>query len=54
MIWRGLHEIGLTHLDCAELYNTEPEVGAAIKESGLPRSAFYITVDFRQLHRGPS
>lgn len=25
------------------MYNTEPELGAAIRESGLPRSSFFIT-----------
>jgi diketogulonate reductase-like aldo/keto reductase len=29
--------LGYTRLDGAELYNTEPEIGAAIKESGIPR-----------------
>lgn len=33
----------MLHLDGAELYNTEPELGVAIKESGLPRSSFFIT-----------
>ena len=35
--------LGYTHLDGAELYNTEPEIGAAIKESGIPREKLYIT-----------
>lgn len=34
---------GFLHLDGAELYNTEPELGVAIKESGLPRNSFFVT-----------
>lgn len=34
---------GYTHLDTAEVYNTEPEVGEAIKRAGVPRSELYIT-----------
>ncbi|BFZ64371.1 hypothetical protein YB2330_005514 [Saitoella coloradoensis] len=34
---------GFTHLDCAEVYNTETEVGQAIKESGVDRSKLFIT-----------
>jgi hypothetical protein len=36
-------KLGFNHIDCAELYNTEPEVGVAIKESGIPRQDFFIT-----------
>jgi diketogulonate reductase-like aldo/keto reductase len=35
--------LGYTHLDGAELYNTEPEIGAAIKESCIPPEKLYIT-----------
>jgi diketogulonate reductase-like aldo/keto reductase len=35
--------LGYTHFDGAELYNTEPEIGAAIKETGIPREELYIT-----------
>jgi len=35
--------LGYYHLDGAELYNTEPEIGAAIKESGIPREKLFIT-----------
>ncbi|OAG41014.1 hypothetical protein AYO21_04856 [Fonsecaea monophora] len=34
---------GYRHLDTAELYNTEREVGEAIKQSGVPVSEIYIT-----------
>ncbi|KAL9126114.1 MAG: hypothetical protein Q9217_004788 [Psora testacea] len=30
-----------THIDAAEVYNTEPEVGIAIKESKIPRENLY-------------
>ena len=36
-------KLGYRHLDGAELYNTEPEVGIAIKESGVLRKDFFIT-----------
>jgi len=34
---------GFVHLDCADSYGTEREVGTAIRESGLPREKFFIT-----------
>ncbi|KAH6839446.1 NADP-dependent oxidoreductase domain-containing protein [Chaetomium sp. MPI-CAGE-AT-0009] len=36
-------EKGFYHLDCAEMYGTEEEVGVAIKESGVPREKLFIT-----------
>jgi diketogulonate reductase-like aldo/keto reductase len=36
-------KLGYTHLDGAEVYKTEPEIGLAIKESGVPREKLYIT-----------
>ena len=36
-------KLGYRHLDCAESYGTEPEVGAAIKASGVPRDEFFVT-----------
>ncbi|KAL8735681.1 MAG: hypothetical protein Q9181_002744 [Wetmoreana brouardii] len=35
--------MGYYHLDGAEVYNTEPELGKAIKESGVDRSKLFIT-----------
>lgn len=35
--------LGYYHLDGAEFYNTEPELGAAIKESGVPREKLFVT-----------
>lgn len=34
---------GWYHLDCAEMYGTEEEVGVAIEESGVPREKLFIT-----------
>jgi len=34
--------LGYYHLDGAEVYNTEPELGAAIKESGVEREKLYV------------
>jgi diketogulonate reductase-like aldo/keto reductase len=36
-------KLGYTHLDNAELYNTEPEMGVAIKESKVDRANLFIT-----------
>lgn len=35
--------MGYTHLDNAESYNTEPEMGVAIKESKVERSKLFVT-----------
>jgi len=34
---------GYYHLDGAEIYNNELELGAAIKESGVPREKLFVT-----------
>ncbi|KAK3295119.1 NADP-dependent oxidoreductase domain-containing protein [Chaetomium fimeti] len=34
---------GLIHLDAADSYGTEREVGVAIKESGIPRDKLFVT-----------
>ena len=36
-------EAGFRHLDCAEMYDNEAEVGKAIKESGVPRQELFVT-----------
>lgn len=35
-------DIGIRHIDTAQMYGNEAAVGRAIRESGLPRNAFYI------------
>lgn len=35
--------MGYTHLDGAEVYNTEPELGEAIKESKVARDKLFVT-----------
>lgn len=37
---------GYRHLDCAWMYGVDGEVGAAIKESGIPRSEIFVTSKF--------
>ena len=36
-------KLGYYHLDGAERYSTEAELGAAIKESGVPREQLFVT-----------
>lgn len=35
--------LGYRHLDGAEVYGTEAELGVAIKESGIPREELFVT-----------
>lgn len=37
---------GYRHLDTAEVYTTQPEVAAAVKQSGIPREEFWITTKY--------
>lgn len=36
-------EIGYRHLDTAQTYGTESNVGKAVRQSGLPRDDFFVT-----------
>jgi len=36
-------KLGYVHLDGAEMYKTEGELGTAIKESGVPREKLFVT-----------
>jgi diketogulonate reductase-like aldo/keto reductase len=36
-------QLGIRHIDCAESYGTEREVGIAIQESGVAREELFIT-----------
>ncbi|GAB7361434.1 hypothetical protein MBLNU230_g1490t1 [Neophaeotheca triangularis] len=38
--------MGYRHLDCAWIYGVDGEIGAAIRESGVPRSELFITTKF--------
>lgn len=39
--------MGYHHLDSAEVYNTETELGIAIKESGVAREKLFVTTKVR-------
>jgi len=46
---------GYYHLDGAEIYNNELELGAAIKESGVPREKLFVTTKvFRNIQDIPN
>ncbi|KAK6462844.1 aldose reductase [Scheffersomyces coipomensis] len=36
-------DLGFTHIDGAEIYNTDLEIGEAIKKSGIKREDLYVT-----------
>jgi diketogulonate reductase-like aldo/keto reductase len=36
-------EIGYRHVDTAQMYGNEAEVGAALRGSGLPRGELFVT-----------
>ena len=40
---RAALAIGYRHIDSAELYGNESEVGAAIRDSGVPRGEIFVT-----------
>ena len=43
-------EIGYRHIDTAQSYDTEANVGEAIRRSGLPRSDFFVTTKVADTH----
>jgi len=45
--------MGYHHLDGAEAYGTEPELGKAIKESGIDRSKFFVTTKCTSVTENP-
>lgn len=36
-------ELGYRHIDTAQIYGNEAEVGQAIEESGVPRDELFVT-----------
>lgn len=43
---------GYRHIDTAEFYGNEEEVGKAIKDSGVPRKEIFVTTKIWNTHRG--
>lgn len=43
--------VGFHHIDTAQLYGNEKEVGIAIKESGLSRQDIFITTKYSHIHQ---
>jgi diketogulonate reductase-like aldo/keto reductase len=46
-------ELGYRHIDTAQAYGNEESVGKALRESGLPRDALFITTKFYPGNRDP-
>ena len=46
--------LGYRHIDTAEMYGNEDDVGAALAESGLPRDALFVTTKVWHDHLTPS
>lgn len=46
-------EIGYRHLDTAQDYYNEREVGEALRRSGLPRAEVFVTTKIARRHFGP-
>ena len=47
-------EVGYRHIDTAQTYNTEHEVGEAIRRSGLPRQEVFVTTKIAEENLGLS
>ena len=45
-------EIGYRHIDTAQTYESEDSVGAAIRDSGLPRNDFFVTTKVADYNLG--
>ncbi|VUC33542.1 unnamed protein product [Clonostachys rosea] len=43
---------GYRHIDCAQLYKSEAEVGAAVAESPVPREEIFLTTKIKQWRGG--
>ena len=47
-------EVGFRHIDTASAYGNEADVGDAVRESGLPPDAVWVTTKLRNVHQGAS
>ena len=50
---RDALEVGYRHIDTAEMYGNEAQVGAAIADSGLARDEVFITSKLNNPYHGP-
>ena len=50
---RDALEVGYRHIDTAEMYGNEAQVGAAIADSGLPRDEVFITSKLNNPYHEP-
>ncbi|GMA24811.1 oxidoreductase [Luteimicrobium album] len=46
-------ELGYRHVDTAEMYGNEREVGQGVRDSGLPRDEVFVTSKLDNPHRTP-
>ncbi len=46
-------ELGYRHIDTAQAYGNEASVGAALRDSGVPRSEVFITTKFYPARKDP-
>ena len=46
-------QVGYRHIDTAQMYDNEAEVGAAIRASGIPREDLYVTTKLNNGHHLP-
>jgi 2,5-diketo-D-gluconate reductase A len=47
-------ELGYRHIDTAQAYGNEESVGRALRESGVPREAVFVTTKFMPVRRDPA
>jgi len=50
---RSALELGYRHIDTAQAYGNEESVGRALRDSGLPREAVFITTKFYPANHDP-
>lgn len=46
-------EVGYRHIDTAQMYGNEAEVGAALRATGIARSEFFLTTKLNNPHHEP-